>query len=97
MADRKDVKRMSERELLSEIYNKLYNVEGKVELLDDIVRGDTDRGVEGLQRDVLEIKQDVHTFKQAKLVRQTIITSVASLITVLASLATIISLAWQGS
>lgn len=86
----KDTSNMTERQMLSEIYKK-------VEILDDIVRGDVDRGTSGLQEDVTEMKKDVQQFKQAKLVRQTIITSVASLITVLASLATVISLAWQGS
>lgn len=97
MVDRKDTSEMTERQLLSEIY-------GKVEILDDIVRGDKDRGTQGLQDDFKDLKtqlkgieKDIGQFKQAKLVRQTIITSVASLITVLASLATIISLAWQGS
>lgn len=90
MADRKDTRGMTERDILSEIYNK-------IEILDDIVRGDKDRGSVGLQEDMKEIKKDITQFKQAKLVRQTIITSIASLVTVLASLATIISLAWQGS
>jgi hypothetical protein len=97
VADRKDTSEMTERQILSEIYNK-------VEILDDIVRGDHDRGTQGLQDDFKDVKLNIKTieadigkFKQAKLVRQTIITSIASLITVLASLATIISLAWQGS
>lgn len=90
MAERKDTSEMTERQMLSEIYDK-------VEILDDIVRGDPDRGTQGLQDDVRELKNDVSQFKQAKLVRQTIITSIASLVTVLASLATIITLAWQGS
>ncbi len=90
MGERRDTANMTERQILSEIYEK-------VELLDDIVRGDAERDIAGLQKDVSEIKKDVSSFKQAKLVRQTIITSVASLITVLASLATVISLAWQGS
>ncbi len=88
---------MTERELLSEIYNKVAVVESKVELLDDIVRGDEERAIMGLQKDVSSIKADVGTFKQSKNMRQTIITSAASLITVLASLATVITLAWQGS
>ena len=97
MVDRKDTSEMTERQILSEIYNK-------VEILDDIVRGDRDRGTSGLQDDFRDLKKnikiiegDIGQFKQAKLVRQTIITSIASLVTVLASLATIISLAWQGS
>jgi len=90
MGERRDTSEMTEKQLLSEIYNK-------VEILDDIVRGDKDRGVVGLQQDMKSIKDDVAKFKQAKLVRQTIITSIASLVTVLASLATVISLAWQGS
>lgn len=90
MADREDTSEMTEKQILSRIYNT-------VEVLDDIVRGDVDRGSSGLQADVKEMKNDISKFKQAKLVRQTIITSIASLVTVLASLATIISLAWQGS
>jgi hypothetical protein len=97
MVERRDTDGMTERQILSEIY-------GKVEILDDIVRGDKDRGTQGLQDEFKDLKEhikgiehDIGQFKQAKLVRQTVITSVASLITVLASLATIISLAWQGS
>ncbi len=90
MALRKDTNGMTERELLSEIYNK-------VEILDDIVRGDPDRGTVGLQDKISELQKDVAAFKQGKLVRQTLVTSTASIITVLASLATVITIAWQAT
>jgi hypothetical protein len=90
MAARRDTNGMTEKEILTEIYNT-------VELLDDIVRGDAQRDMKGLQPRLSEIERIVDDFQKSKLVRQTIITSAASLITLLASLATIITIAWQGS
>ena len=88
MAERRDTHNMSERDMLSAIYNK-------VEILDDIVRGDPDRDMQGLQKIVQELKADLEPLKKAKFVRQAVITSVASLITVLASIATVLALVWQ--
>jgi hypothetical protein len=90
MSQRRDTNGMTEKQILTEIYNT-------VEILDDIVRGDVQRDMKGLQPRIAEIERIVGEFQKSKLVRQTIITSAASLITLLASLATIITIAWQGS
>ena len=90
MSLRKDVNGMSDRELLSEIYNK-------VEILDDIVRGDRDRNMKGLQEVVGELRTDLEPLRKGRIMRQSIITSAAAIITTLASIATVLTLVWQVS
>ena len=88
MGVRRDISRMSDRELLESLYEK-------VELLDDIVRGDPDRDMKGLQKHVAEIHKELQPLKEGRIVRQAIITSVASIITTIAAIATVVSLVWQ--